>query len=409
MKKNSNQLLLDAIYFKIGAMKEAQRMFKAQLAPNFNIFNYLRSDEMGLSRIIADLLDTNGAHGQSELFLRAFANKLSQEWIVDSNFWTVATEKQANGQRRIDVYLSSELGVVAIENKPWADDQGQQLSDYSNFIKRDAVGKKHLLIYLSNSDPTEKSMSTQMREDLVKAGNFQQMSFHELVEWLDHCAAQVKALAVRVFIEEIARFVRININGDLDVSEEKEVISEIRKSASSIESSFHISNSMSALKQELLGVFRDDLSSELKDKGYRLEWDGSMSNDWRAWTGFGVRFNQSDKFYLRFEFEGSQLWKMYWGIRRNDESVPHDSELWGRINEEMSRVFGVGKIYVPWWPWATIVPDREFDASYKNWGVSERPWIEMNERKLAKKIVDIAKRVDDVFSECSYLLQAKSG
>lgn len=33
----------------------------------------------------------------------------------------------------------------------------------------------------------------------------------------------------------------------------------------------------------------------------------------------------------------------------------------------------------------------------------------MNERKLAKKIVDIAKRVDDVFSECSYLLQAKSG
>lgn len=407
METTSNQALLDAISFKIGTLKEAQKRYAAQLAPNFNIFNYLRSDEMGLSRIIADLLDTNGAHGQGDLFLRTFADKLDQEWLRSSTEWTVVTEKQANGQRRIDVYLSSELGVVAIENKPWAGDQRRQLSDYADFLRETAAGGRFLLVYLSNEEPSEESISSQRRKDLMNVGSFIHMSFHELAEWLGDCAPQVKALTVRVFIEELARFVRTNINGYLDMSEEKEVISEIRKSASNIESAFRISNSINDLKQELLEVFRDELSRKLKENGYQLVWGDSMSKGWRVWSNFGVRFNEGDRFYLTFQFDGSQLSEMCWGVKRADESVHHDPELWRRINEEMGRVFGAKKTYVPWWPWASVVPDLEFDVSYKNWGVSENPWIDMYNGELAKKISDIASRVNNTFSECSYLLQAK--
>ena len=41
-----------------------------ELAPRFNFFDYLRDDELGLSRVIADLLDPQASHGQDRLFLR---------------------------------------------------------------------------------------------------------------------------------------------------------------------------------------------------------------------------------------------------------------------------------------------------------------------------------------------------
>jgi hypothetical protein len=117
MKKMED--FLKKVAFKIGALREARRRFTVQLAPDFNLFRYLRTDEIGISRIIADLLDRNGTHGQGDIFLQSFAEKLGQKWISGFNNWKVVTEQQANGQRRIDVYLKSDTGgIIGIENKP---------------------------------------------------------------------------------------------------------------------------------------------------------------------------------------------------------------------------------------------------------------------------------------------------
>ena len=47
-----------------------------QLARRFNVFRYLRTDENGLSRMIADLLDPAGDHGQGAVFLRLLTDRL---------------------------------------------------------------------------------------------------------------------------------------------------------------------------------------------------------------------------------------------------------------------------------------------------------------------------------------------
>ena len=47
-----------------------------QLARRFNVFRYLRTDEMGFSKMIADLLDPAGDHGQEALFLELLAGRL---------------------------------------------------------------------------------------------------------------------------------------------------------------------------------------------------------------------------------------------------------------------------------------------------------------------------------------------
>ena len=60
--------LLKDVAFKMGTLREARNRFSAQLAPEFSIFDYLRTDEMGLSKCIASLLDPKGTHGQGSVF-----------------------------------------------------------------------------------------------------------------------------------------------------------------------------------------------------------------------------------------------------------------------------------------------------------------------------------------------------
>jgi hypothetical protein len=401
--------LLKEVAFKIGTLQEARKRFSAQLAPDFNLFDYLRTDEMGVSKVIADLLDPKGAHGQGAVFLNVFAKILEQEWITSTNDWRVVTEQQANGQRRIDVYLESDIGVIGIENKPWAIDQPDQLKDYAEHLEKQAGNKEWRLIYLGNNEPSTGSISKESFEKLKKDKNLIPLDFHKLVGWLNDCAAQSKALVVRVFIEELAKFVRTNITGELEMSEEQEVISEIMKSPEkNIEAAFHVSNSMSALKQGLLQKFQADLKSQLDKKGFHLVWDTRMSQGWGTYAGFGVKFEEQDK-YLYISFEGSGLTRMFWGIHRESESVKDNAAIWQEINSVMQQKFGHSKQW-PWWPWCSTVPDTVFDKDYKNWGTSAKPWVEIDNGELVKKIVSLADQIFNLFqaSKKIHLLQAKA-
>lgn len=396
MVNDSNTALLKAVTFKIATLKEARKKFSAQLAPDFNLFDYLRSDEMGISKIIADLLDPKGNHGQGDVFLQIFAKKLEREWIASADDWRVVTEQQANGQRRIDMYLESHVGVIGIENKPWATDQKHQLCDYAGYLENKAGSRKWLLIYLGNCEPSADSISKEKRETLEKSGNLVFLTFQELVGWLDACTGKTKAIVVRVFIEELSKFVRININGEPDMSEEKEIIDEIRKSSENIASAFHISNALTGLKQELLRVFHDELKQELEKKGFQLNWDSGMSQGWGRYVGFGVKkYPEQDK-YLRIDFEGSGLGQAYWGICKKDDSVKQIESIWQSINSLMTEQFGGGKSNTTW-PWYSMIPDRIFENEYKHWSKSEKPWIEMNNGTLPKKFIDLAIKVDQIF------------
>ncbi len=56
------------------------------------------------------------------------------------------------------------------------------------------------------------------------------------------------------------------------------------------------------------------------------------------------------------------------------------------------------------WPWYSELPDREFDADMRDWSISEKPWVMiMNDNEMAPKIIDLAVRVREVFSQNSQL------
>ena len=124
------------------------------LARRFNVLDYLRTDELGLSKILADLLNPRGPHGQGKSFLERFVEGLGEQ-VFRPNLSTgriSVTPEKVIPSGRIDVYVQIGNGdaaqCLAIENKPYARDQQNQVKDYLKFLKG-KFGERFVLIYLS--------------------------------------------------------------------------------------------------------------------------------------------------------------------------------------------------------------------------------------------------------------------
>ena len=143
---------------------------------NFNVFNILNltSDELSHSRIIAMLLNPKGDHGMGSLFLRRFLETTNVECIgIDFSGAVVEREKPIEGGRP-DIVITTNVKEIIIENKIYAQDQGEQLSRYSNYNK-DAV-----LLYLILDGHPSKSA----KEDT----HYHRISYKEhILKWLEIC------------------------------------------------------------------------------------------------------------------------------------------------------------------------------------------------------------------------------
>ena len=70
---------------RLATARELERELDAHLARRFNVFDYLPTHEMGLSRIVADLLDPKGKHGQGASFLKLLIDECSIGGLTSSN------------------------------------------------------------------------------------------------------------------------------------------------------------------------------------------------------------------------------------------------------------------------------------------------------------------------------------
>ena len=134
------------------AARTVEHELDRHLARRFNAFRYLRDDEHGLSRIIADLLDPAGEHGQGATFLTAMMELLGgRVQYTTTEKGRVVRERGIPGSRRIDITVDvptvDGFFCLAIENKPYADDQPGQCRAYLKFLSR-SYDERFLLVYL---------------------------------------------------------------------------------------------------------------------------------------------------------------------------------------------------------------------------------------------------------------------
>jgi hypothetical protein len=409
MTENTENLIRD-VSLNLSVLEEAKKRFSAQLAPDFNLFDFLRNDEMGLSACIASLLDPKGTHGQGRIFLDLFLEQLGDiaSWAKNQNVHHVTTEKQANGMRRIDIYIKLANGILAIENKPWAAHQDNQLSDYAKFIDddRSLSQQNWLLIYLGNSEPPEESIKKENKAGLIDNGNFIHIDYWTLPEWLAKCSEKAKAMTVRMFCEELTKFIRIKVNGEPPMGTENEIKSLILKSPENLYSAINIANTIRAAKIDLMKKFHNALRDELEKCGLRLIWDDGLNGAWNPGIGFGVEIPENADFHLRFQFERSNLCHLDWGIIFNTKDIPVlNPSLPDKIFSLMQKQFGSGKISPPRWPW--YQSGLTLDSPYKisEWNSDPTPWKMILDDSLALDITKKAKETRETLTASNLRLE----
>ena len=154
---------------RLDTAKALERDLDRHLARRFNVFDYLNASEIGLSRIIADLLNPKARHGQGAYFLATLLEGLTEvrdQPDLGTGFTKpirVVTERVIANRRRLDISVEIPDGdatyCLAIENKPYAGDQPNQVKDYLDFLEQE-YSKRFLLIYLSptGEGPDESSL-----------------------------------------------------------------------------------------------------------------------------------------------------------------------------------------------------------------------------------------------------------
>jgi len=213
--------LLSELTARLPAARRVERQRDRRVASRFNVFKYLRVDELGLSRIIADLLDPRGEHGQGTLFLEAMLDVLpeTRRRFVGKPRPTatspirVRTERRTTGGRRMDITVDipAEAGrfCLAFENKPYAQDLRRQLISYVDYL-REKYSTRFLLVYLPPVD-REPDQASLPREDRERwAEHFRVMPYAEgepsLRDWFANCRKLCEAERVSWFLTDAEAF-----------------------------------------------------------------------------------------------------------------------------------------------------------------------------------------------------------
>ncbi len=241
-----------ALGARMEGARAADRELDRLLARRFNALDYLRKDELGLSRIIADLLDPDGSHGQGVCFLKRFRSLVGpNRWPADGAVRCedfnikVVRERKTHGGGFLDI--SVELGLpgrgsacVVFENKPFAPDGENQIADYLKFLRCD-YGTRFLLIYLSGHGgmPSEFALPKGFCTDGLAImpfcpretagddeGNLALSLSFSLSDWLRECRQICEAERLRWFLREFETFCHNTFGGIMTTTSERKEVRE---------------------------------------------------------------------------------------------------------------------------------------------------------------------------------------
>ncbi len=169
-------------------------------APKFNLLRLLGlvEVEQAHSRILADLLNPRGTHGQGGLFLEAFLDHvglrdIKPKLIAPGAHLEVFYEHPITGGRADIVVRCLPSLLLVIENKIKADesmaDGRGQLEKYRKWLNQQAAAEKRLIFLTIHGD---KSQSGVEHVDISY--------LRDIRKWLEDCLKRVAAPAVQYLV-----------------------------------------------------------------------------------------------------------------------------------------------------------------------------------------------------------------
>ena len=391
---------------RLEAARTVERELDRQLARQFNAFDYLRPDELRLSKMIGDLLDPKGPHGQGHVFLRLLLDKVGFARGADLRNSRVDVELLTENQGRLDVAVRWGVAAVevdvgggrhclAIENKPFAGDQKDQIKKYLCWLRKN-YGDRFLLIYLSPRGEAPSDYSGVKPTDLRdEAGNpvktFRIMPYHRaedgagdddfdpfrtgfgLADWLRECREHCDVERLRWFLREAETYCERRFGGSAMTTGERKIIKDFLLADNrNWATACAIQGALPEIGADVRRQFLETIANRLKGLGYKNEWEYSDKAcqswvqaylpQWREYPN--AVFPERSRTCLCLEAGQKQGNGWVIGIRSplpKTKMIGDDLRRRTRIDEGLA---GVSKNNMgnEWWPWKEFVVEE-----YRNW------------------------------------------
>lgn len=330
----------------------------------FNIFEILKAEHYEVSThsaILAELLNPNGSHGCSDLFLKSFLNVLClKELFQNLNEVSVEVEKSIGALDcvnkeyggRIDLILHEKnKAAIIIENKIYAADQAKQLYRYSRYAQKKYENYKLLYLTLEGNEPSESSING---DDSTIDVNYRCISYQfHIKKWLEECLKEVEGKTnVKKSLCQYLQVINKLTNQDMN-SISKEKLITLLSSPKNINNALLIRDTIDdALDMFMRNVFVPQLEEISKE--LNLEYSLYGNHWYDTYAGFIFYKKEWENFTLGFEFVSS-LRNFYYGFKHKDDKN-RSSEVRDMQMELLNRF--EGKPSQPWW------------ACYKNFPIT---------------------------------------
>ena len=335
---------------RLQAVGTRERALDRQTARRFNAFKYLREDELGLSLMIADLLNPTAEHCQGTSFLQAMLDTLPEtsgrfgalRTTVTSPI-TVLTERRIPTGGRIDITVDIPLGAksfcLAFENKPYAHDLSGQLRAYLEYLRHE-YGTQFLLVYLPPVDrePDEVSLSATDRESWRAHSRIMPYvgGDRSLEDWFAACGRCCAAEPLRWFLKSAELFCKERFGGSTmkTDAEARFVHDYLSTNPSHLRAALAVHDAWSLVREEVCERFLKHLRQIVEDRlrkavpdidadfYVRCRYEGNRRNSnclWIARDGW-IRYddlapNVDGRSTIRLESEGPGPNAWSWGVQ----------------------------------------------------------------------------------------------
>ena len=398
MANNINQIVdslisINQVITNFRLQREKTELYDSN---RFNPFQFMRTDEMGLSKILAFLLDPKEAHGQGDLFLNSFLKYIGKHNFLAYNNIHVCVEKTTSKNRRHDIFIEGFLNnkrhwIVSIENKlRFASDQEEQLKDYRDDLEK-YKETEYCLIYLPvfKEPPSEKSIEKDKWEELIGAKKAILLSAKDLVDWLDNTL--IIAPAVKQFCQNFKKFLNEELMGNTETN--NELVNYLMKNNDILYSALNVIDSREQLYENLMIVLVEQLQArfesnynKLKDYGWKCNYNGDIDARY-----FGIFIDQGNVSWgVGIEFDTADLRNGYYGVYcHKDENRELYDLIWNIFDKAGLRTHFKYSRFWTMWEW--------MDSNIQNWDATILRKIPSGE--LANQVFDLWRPLLDVISK----------
>ncbi len=369
-----NEKIINELFEDVRVIVESNRAENYKNGKDFNVFYVqgVSSDEVRICKLIRELLDPNGSHGQGDVFLRQFfidVIKLDVNEFSDYQFMNcrVVCEEIIDDLRRIDIVIHIGNRMIPIEVKVYAKDQDKQCMDYYNYAVKTDSNTKLYYLTLDGHEPSKESKGT------LKDEQYACISFsEEIINWLDDCIGSEEIEQIYAVREILIQFRKVlrDLTGKHGGKHEMKIKEKIVASKDSVVAAMEIEKALTQAKIDKMREVFFDIKQHMVKMGY-TECIDSYYDEARqyyedrkkSWPSINFQLpiddiSIADKIVLRFEIDE----RIYFGICPWSGKNNWDRKIEDYIKEYIEKNLmpkGVKFKSTAYWYWWEYLSDNQ--------------------------------------------------